>query len=90
MIMMYLTNIFEELAKNMKTCIFVTFCRNNNIHIPFHFVGKNSTPKFSILKSQRMCLQGKGGGTGLWHWNMQGLGICSSQGEAHLGAYAAA
>ena len=28
--------------------------------------------QFSILKTQRMCLQGRGGGTGPWHWNMQG------------------
>ena len=34
--------------------------------------------QFSILKTQRMCLQGKGGGTGLWPWNMRGLGICSA------------
>ena len=33
--------------------------------------------QFSILKTQWMCLQGKGGGTGLWPWNMRGIGICS-------------
>ena len=38
----------------------------------------NCFPQFSILKTQRMCLQGKGGGTGPWHWNMQGIGICGA------------
>ena len=37
--------------------------------------------QFSIMKTKRMCLQGKGGGTGPWHWNMQGVGIC---GEQHI------
>ena len=39
----------------------------------------------SILKTQRMCLQGKGGGIGPWRWNMQDIRICNSQGAAHLG-----
>ena len=34
--------------------------------------------QFSILKTQRMCLQGKGGGTGKRPWNMRGLGICGA------------
>ena len=29
-----------------------------------------SLVQFSILKTQRMCLQGKGGGTGSWRWNI--------------------
>ena len=34
--------------------------------------------QFSILKAQRMYLQGKGGGTGPSHWNMRRLGICGA------------
>ena len=34
--------------------------------------------QFSILKTQRMCLQGKGGGTDKRPWNMRGLGIRSA------------
>ena len=34
--------------------------------------------QFSILKAQRMSLQGKGGGTGPSHWNMRRLGICGA------------
>ena len=38
----------------------------------------SSSTQFSILKTQRMCLQGKGGGTGKRPWNMRGLGICGA------------
>ena len=34
--------------------------------------------QFSLLKAQRMYLQGKGGDTGLSHWNMRRLGICGA------------
>ena len=49
--------------------------------ITFSFIKKLGVywpPQFSILKAQRMHLQGKGGGTGPLPWNMRDLGICGA------------
>ena len=35
---------------------------------------RNRFKQFSIIKAQRMCLEGKVGGTGPWPWNMRFLG----------------
>ena len=40
--------------------------------------GSHPGDQFSLLKAQRMYLQGKGGGTGPSPWNMRHLGICGA------------
>ena len=46
-------------------------------------LGLGQCTQFSILKTQRICLQEKGGGTGPWHWNMQGIEYAAAR-ERHI------
>ena len=48
-----------------------------DLEVAYWWVHGCST-QFSLLKAQRMYLQGKGGGTGPSLWNMRHLGICGA------------
>ena len=73
-------NTTEGIKEKLKASIASfkkTWTRNNVIVYSLYNI-EDKPEQFSLLKAQRMYLQGKGGCTGPSHWNMRRLGICGA------------